>query len=357
MEKLLSVLPKRSRSQISPGAGRWGENTGYNRSALPRLALLIAVAAAIALVTLNRDKLDPALLDSWLSGFGLWAPAVYVGLYALGTVVFAPGSLFALAGGAMFGPVLGTFLNLTGATIGAAIALLIARYLAGDWVARKAGGRLKRMIAGVENEGWRFVAFVRLVPVFPFNLANYAFGLTRIPLVSYVVTSFVAMAPGALAYTWLGYAGREALGGNASAIRYGLLALGLLAAIALLPRMIRRMRGGDTAWIDAPTTLARLAEPVPPTILDVRGADEFGGPHGHIPGALNIPLDELEARLDAVVAELAGEVITVCRTDRRSTGAARLLQDAGLAEVRVLKGGMIDWTARGFETEADQRAA
>ncbi len=328
-----------------------------SRSTFPRLALLVAVAAAVALVTLNRDKLDPALLDAWLSGFGIWAPVVYVGLYALGTVVFAPGSLFALAGGAMFGPVLGTFLNLLGATIGASIAFLIARYLAGDWVARKAGGRLKRMIAGVENEGWRFVAFVRLVPVFPFNLSNYAFGLTRIPLVSYVVTSFITMTPGALAYTWLGFAGREALEGNGSAIRYGLLALGLLAAIALLPRIIKRMRGGDIAWIDAPTTLARLAESAPPTILDVRGADEFTGPHGHIPGALNIPLEELEARIDAVAAKLKGEVITVCRTERRSAGAARLLQDVGFADVKVLKCGMVDWNARGLATSLGEQVA
>ncbi len=328
-----------------------------NKSTLPRLTLLVAVAAAIVLVTLNRDKLDPALLDAWLSDFGLWAPVVYVSLYALGTVVFAPGSLFALAGGAMFGPLLGTFLNLTGATIGASIAFLIARYLAGDWVAQRTGGRLKRMIAGVENEGWRFVAFVRLVPVFPFNLANYAFGLTRIPLVSYVVTSFITMAPGALAYTWLGFAGREALEGNGSAIRYGLLALGLLAAIAFLPRIIKRLRGGDTAWIDAPATLQRLSQPAPLTILDVRGADEFTGPHGHIPGALNIPLEELEQRLEEVAADLRDEVITVCRTDRRSANAARLLQDAGLADVKVLKGGMVEWNASGFETEPGQRAA
>ncbi len=320
----------------------------FRKSALPRLVLLAVVVGAIALVTLNRDKLNPDVLDAWLSDFGLWAPVIYVGLYALGTVVFAPGSLFALAGGAMFGPVLGTFLNLTGATIGASIAFLIARYLAGDWVARKTGGRLKRMITGVENEGWRFVAFVRLVPVFPFNLSNYAFGLTRIPFVSYVVTSFITMAPGALAYTWLGYAGREALGGNGSAIRYGLLALGLLAAIAFLPRIIKRLRGDDTAWIDTPTMRARLSEPAPLTILDVRGADEFTGPHGHIPGALNIPLEELEARLDAVVADLTGEVITVCRTDRRSASAARLLQDVGFTDVKVLKGGMVEWNALGL---------
>jgi len=215
-----------------------------SKSVLGRFALIVLVAGAIALVTINRDNLDPVILDEFLSGFGIWAPLIYIVIYAIGTVLFAPGSLFSVAGGAIFGPVLGTFLNLVGATIGASGAFLIARYLAGDWVAKKTGGRLKRMIEGVENEGWRFVAFVRLVPVFPFNLSNYAFGLTRIGLVPYIITSFITMSPGALAYTWLGYAGREALDGNGSAIRYGLLSLGLLAAIAFLPRIIKRMRGG-----------------------------------------------------------------------------------------------------------------
>ncbi len=101
---------------------------------------------------------------------------------------------------------------------------------------------LERLIAGVEAEGWRFVAFVRLVPLFPFNLSNYALGLTRIPLTHYVLASFAAMAPGTLAFTWLGHAGREAAAGNADAIRYGLLALALLAAIAVLPRLVSRAR-------------------------------------------------------------------------------------------------------------------
>ncbi|MCB1466503.1 MAG: TVP38/TMEM64 family protein, partial [Rhizobiaceae bacterium] len=213
------------------------------RHVLPRIVLLSGVVAIIIWVTLNRDQLNLAAFDAWLSGLDFWAPLAYLGLYAVGTIAFLPGALFALAGGALFGPVWGALLNLVGATIGASLAFLIARYLAGEWVATRTGGRLKRLIDGVEAEGWRFVAFVRLVPLFPFNLTNYALGLTRISFQSYVATSFICMAPGAIAYTWLGHAGREALAGDASAIRYGLLALGLLAAIAFLPRLVRRMRG------------------------------------------------------------------------------------------------------------------
>ena len=87
-----------------------------------------------------------------------------------------------MVGGALFGPLWGTLWNLSGATLGATLAFAIARYLGADWVARRAGERLVRLIRGVEEEGWRFVAFVRLVLLFPFNLVNYAFGLTRIGL-------------------------------------------------------------------------------------------------------------------------------------------------------------------------------
>src|ERR1700738_5094171 len=105
------------------------------------------------------------------------------------------------------------------------------------------GERLGRLMRGVEEEGWCFVAFVRLVPLFPFNLMNYAFGLTRIRLREYVLASLVCMVPGALAYSYLGYAGREAAFGQAGAIRKAVLALALLAAVAFLPRLVRRVKG------------------------------------------------------------------------------------------------------------------
>ena len=95
---------------------------------------------------------------------------IFVGLYARSTVLFVPGSGLTVVGGALFGPVWGTLWNLTGATLGATFAFLTARYVASDWVSRTAGERLARVIRGVEEEGWRFVAFVRLVPLFPFHL-------------------------------------------------------------------------------------------------------------------------------------------------------------------------------------------
>jgi len=316
---------------------------------LPRLLLLLGVAGAIAWAALNRDRFDLDSLDAWLSVLGFWAPLAYLGLYAAGTVIFLPGALFALAGGALFGPIWGTVLNLAGATIGASLAFLIARYIAGGWVERRAGGRVKCLVEGVEAEGWRFVAFVRLVPLFPFNLTNYALGLTRIGFVPYVVTSLICMAPGAVAYTWLGHAGREALAGDASAIRYGLLALGLLAAIAFLPRLVRRLRGGTTIrWIET-DELANGIGRGAATIIDVRSPEEFaGGPLGHLETALNIPLGELSDRLIEIRAHENKPVIVVCRTDKRSANAAALLGEAGFRDVRVLRGGMERWMRDGL---------
>lgn len=321
---------------------------------VPRLLLIVGIALVVTLATLNRDRFEPAALDAWLAGMGIWAPIAYVGFYVAGTVFFLPGSLFSLAGGVIFGPVWGVLLNLLGATIGASLAFLVARYLAGDWVARKAAGRLKRLIEGVEAESWRFIAFVRLVPLFPFNLTNYALGLTRIGFLPYVITSLICMAPGATAYTWLGHAGREALAGDASAVRYGLLALGLLAAIAFLPRLIKRLRQSRTAWIEADELHHQLLSGTAPAILDVRGSDEFADSLGHIADSANIPIDELPHRLSEIGAWKDNPVTLVCRTDRRSATAHAILRNAGFRNVAVLRGGTERWNALGFETEPER---
>jgi len=214
-----------------------------NRQTLARGLLLGVLAATIALALVYRERLDPRALDEWVSGAGVLGPLAFIAIYALATVLFLPGSVLTLAGGALFGPVWGTVYSLAGATLGASVAFVLARYVAADWVERKASGRVKQLIDGVRDEGWRFVAFVRLVPLFPFNLLNYALGLTRIGLGAYVAATFVFMLPGAFAYTWLGYAGREAVAGGEGLVRKVLIAVALLGAVAFLPRLARRLRG------------------------------------------------------------------------------------------------------------------
>jgi uncharacterized membrane protein YdjX (TVP38/TMEM64 family) len=273
------------------------------------------------------------------------APIAFVAVYALATVLFIPGSMLTLAGGALFGPVAGTFYSLTGATLGATLAFLAARYLARGWATRRLRGGLAEFVRGVDDEGWRFVAFVRLVPLLPFNLLNYALGLTGIRLWQYVATSYVAMLPGAAAYTYLGYAGREAFAGADTFLRNALIGAGLLAVALYLPRLVRRPRSAPQI---SPEELARrLRGNEPMTIVDVRGEDEYRDELGHLPGALNIPLVNLADRLSELDAARQQPVVLVCRTDKRSAKAAALLRAAGFAHVAVLRGGMMQWSARG----------
>jgi uncharacterized membrane protein YdjX (TVP38/TMEM64 family) len=200
------------------------------------LLLLIMVSL------LWRDQLDVQSLGQFIHGFGALAPVIFIVLYALATLCFLPGSMLTLMGGVLFGPLLGTIYNLSGATIGALLSFLVARYLAADWVEARSAGFVKRLKQGVENEGWRFVAFVRLVPIFPFNLMNYAFGLSRIRVLHYLLASAICMLPGAAVYTYLGYVGREVVSGGDGGLQKALLALALLSVMLFVPRFVARWR-------------------------------------------------------------------------------------------------------------------
>jgi len=316
------------------------------KSKLLRIALLAALVAAIAIAVIYRDVLDAAALESWVKSAGVAAPLLFMAIYILATVLFLPGSVLTLAGGALFGPVWGTLYNLTGATIGATIAFFVSRYLASDWVSRKSGGRTKQLINGVEAEGWRFVAFVRLVPLFPFNILNYALGLTRINAWHYVITSYVAMLPGAIAYTYLGYVGREAIAGGESLIQKVLLGLALLAAVAFLPTLIGNLRKGAMISVDELKQKIDTGDQL--LVLDVRGEQDFVGEQGHIEQAVNIPLEALQDRLEEISEFQERPVLIVCRTDKRSAKAAQLLAQKGFGDVHVARGGMTNWNKAGY---------
>jgi uncharacterized membrane protein YdjX (TVP38/TMEM64 family) len=316
-------------------------------ASLARAALGLALAAALILTFTNRELISEQGLRTWLAGAGWWAPLAFVALYALATVLFLPGSVLTLAAGALFGVLPGALYSLAGATLGAVLAFLVARHLAGDRVARKAGGRLKQLIEGVEAEGWRFVAFVRLVPLFPFNVVNYALGLTRVSLVSYTLASAICMLPGALAYAWLGQAGRAALAGDDAAIRNGLLALALAAVLMFLPRLVRRLKPG---LMITPQMLQALRAEGEVAVVDLREAKDFEGELGHVPGSRNIPLPELPARLAELAPWREGGVVLICRTQVRSGQAARLLAQQGFQGLRIVRGGMLAWRKLDYPT-------
>ena len=306
----------------------------------------LVLVAGITLAVIFRDALDVAALETWVNDAGVAGPIVFMLIYILGTVFFLPGSVLTLAGGALFGPVWGTFYNLTAATIGAIISFIAARYLAHDWVEKKTGGRLKSLKQGVEGEGWKFVAFVRLVPLFPFNLLNYALGLTKIKLSHYSIATYVCMLPGAIAYTYIGYVGREALAGDEAVIQKVMIGIALLAIVSFLPSLISKLRAKPMASIEELKRLVDSDEDF--LLLDVRPLNDFVGEQGHIEQAKPLPLEEVKNKLSEIESYKEKRVMIVCRTDRRSAKAAQLLIKNGFTDVQVVKQGMTAWNEKAY---------
>jgi len=317
---------------------------------LGKILLLLILVAGITLVINYRDQLDVTIIQNWIKEAGNAAPLLFIFIYIIGTIFFFPGAILTLLGGALFGPVLGTLYNLTAATIGAMLSFLVARYLASNWVEKKTGGRLKQLLSGVENEGWRFVAFTRLVPLFPFNLLNYGLGLTKIKFSHYSIATYIFMLPGAMAYTYLGYIGKEAATGGEGLIQKSMLALALLGLVAFLPRLIGSVRKG--AMLSITNLKQRIDANEDILLLDVRTAEDYNGEQGHIAGSMLLPLEQLEQRIDEISDYSEKTVVTICRTDRKSAKAAQLLAEKGFADVHVAKMGMTDWIKNNYPVES-----
>lgn len=207
------------------------------------LLLLGLLAAAITAVHLSGagQYLQQDRLRALIEGYGPLAPAIYILIYALAPVLFLPGLPLTIAGGILFGPVWGVVYAITGATIGASLAFLVARYGARDWVAAKlTGPKWQKLDQEVARHGWKVVAFTRLIPAFPFNLLNYAFGLTSIPFPQYAVTSFLCMLPACIAFIVFSSSLPDLVRGKVSPA--ALLGLLLIAVVSLLPVVYRRWK-------------------------------------------------------------------------------------------------------------------
>ena len=181
------------------------------RSALLRLVLLgLGVALAVAVVVLVVQPTPGAVRErvagvrAWADGIGPLAPLLFIAVSASLTPLMFPGPLLAGASGLLFGTALGFPVTLTSAVLGATIAFLIARYLAGDAVQQLAGPRLQGLEELVSRRGFVSVLYARIAPGVPYTLVNYAAGLTRIPLAVFAAATALGTAPRAFAYTALG---------------------------------------------------------------------------------------------------------------------------------------------------------
>ena len=205
-----------------------------------RLVLLAVLVAGIACALIWRRYLTVPQIQAFVAGLGPWGPLAFMLVYTVGPAFLVPGLPLDLAAGVLFGPVWGTVYSLVGATAGATVAFLAARTVGRDWTEERLSGPLKKLKEGVDNGGWEFVAFARLVPLIPFNLLNYALGLTRIRPVPYVLASFVFMAPATAVYVYAGWAGGEAIAGEGTIsqtlvrVLVALTALGMLAVVPQL---------------------------------------------------------------------------------------------------------------------------
>lgn len=141
----------------------------------------------------------------WINNQGIVGVLVFIGLYAIATVAFVPGSLLTLGAGVIFGLAFGSIYVFFGATLGATLAFIVGRYFAREWVAKKIEGNDKfaAIDRAVSKEGFKIVLLTRLSPAFPFVLLNYAYGLTGVSLKDYVLGS-VGMIPGTIMYVYIG---------------------------------------------------------------------------------------------------------------------------------------------------------
>ncbi len=223
----------------SPASPRW-------KTALKLFAAL-AVLAAVLWLGRRGGAYVPAFRE-WVEGLGLWGPLVFVLGYALATVAFLPGSLLTLAAGAVFGIGMGTLWATCGALLGSSASFLIARYAARGWVEKKLEGRprFQAVDRAVGREGMKVVALLRLSPVFPYNLLNYALGLTGVKFRHYLVAS-LAMIPGTLLYVYYGKVAGDVVtaaggAGGKSAWEWVLLAVGLAATVAVTVLIARKAK-------------------------------------------------------------------------------------------------------------------
>ena len=142
----------------------------------------------------------------WTRDLGAWGPIVLGAVYIPACVLMLPGSIISLGAGLLFGVVTGTVAVSVGSTLGACAAFLVGRTIARDWVSQKVEGnaRFAAVSRAVAREGFKIVFLTRLSPVFPFNLLNYAYGLTTVPFWKYAVASWIGMLPGTVLYVYIG---------------------------------------------------------------------------------------------------------------------------------------------------------
>ncbi|MEM7555591.1 MAG: TVP38/TMEM64 family protein [Cyanobacteria bacterium P01_A01_bin.84] len=207
--------------------------------------VLLGIVAASFIIAAKYFNVQTLFHNSllWVNNLGIFAPIAFIIIYNLATLLFVPGSLLTIKGGCFFGLFWGSLYVIIAATFGAVVAFLVGRYLSRDWVCKKLSNKPKFQAVdkAVAKQGFKIVLLTRLSPIFPFNLLNYAFGVTQVSLKDYTLGS-IGMIPGTILYVYIG-----SLAGDIATItsssqpstpeteiaKWILQAVGLIASIAV----------------------------------------------------------------------------------------------------------------------------
>ena len=206
----------------------------------------IALAiAGISLILLSiytplKTVFNPLLFKSFIQQYEGYVSILFVTIYTLLTVIGVPGTVLTIVGGCLFGIWYGTIISIISATLGALCAFWAARYLFRNSAQRRFSNsvRLSKFQTAVRKQPFGFVLTTRLIPISPFNLVNYLFGLTTIDWLSYTWATFIGVIPGCFVYTWIGKSGEIAMAGG-DRLPF-LLALTFLALLSVIPIVYRR---------------------------------------------------------------------------------------------------------------------
>ncbi|MEL6786906.1 MAG: TVP38/TMEM64 family protein [Cyanobacteria bacterium J06607_15] len=206
--------------------------------------LLIAIAVLgivlLCIYTPLRAVFNPFLFKDFIQQYEGYIEIIFVGIYVVLTVIGVPGTVLTIVGGSLFGIWNGTIISIISATLGALFAFWAARYLFRDWAQRRfsKSKRLTQFQTAVLKQPFSFVLTTRLIPISPFNLVNYLFGLTSINWLDYTYATFIGVIPGSLAYTWIGKSGDMVMKGGDRLSLF--LALSFLALLSIIPMLYRR---------------------------------------------------------------------------------------------------------------------
>ena len=207
---------------------------GLRRTA--RLAILVLLAIGAASVWHWRAALDPTTITAAIGRYPA-APFAFLAVHIVASLLFIPRTLLAIVAGLLFGVGWGVAWAATGSIAGAVAGFLVARFVNSDLVDLR---RLGPVVGTVERGGWRAVAVLRLIPVIPHSLANYALGLTQLPLAPYALGSLLGQLPLTIAYVDLGAGGQRLMLGSANWFEPTLIGLAALSLSLLIPAIARR---------------------------------------------------------------------------------------------------------------------